>query len=450
MKINDLSQLIKNTPVDVAEINYLEKEGSSIVISKGITERCLNVSSSSGSVRVFNKGGMGFSAFNNNDFKNGIEKSIESAEVSANAQKFLADVPIIKDSIENKIVKNPQELSLEEKYEFAQAVHQLITDPAFISTRVEFRNTVNKAIYCSSHGSEISQTKHFTGMSASISIKEGNTIQQAYFSEGTYGGMEILNNIEEKAETIKKRAKELIKAPKIESGIYRVLLNQNLAGVFAHEAFGHMSEADFLSENPELLKKIALGTMIGSEDLNITDDGRQQELCGWCAYDDEGVAAQRRELIKNGNINNYLQSRTTAYDMNMSPTGNGRALNPFFVPIPRMTNTYIENGSRSFESLLEELWDGIYACDMIGGMTNLEMFTFSAAYAYRVEKGKIVGLLRDVVLSGNLFETMKNIIGIGNDLEHHGGLGGCGKAGQNGLPVSTGSPHLLLKDIVIG
>ncbi|MGL4389215.1 MAG: TldD/PmbA family protein [Brevinema sp.] len=450
MTIHDLSALAQKSAADFTEINRSQSKGSSIIISKGITERCLNSSSSAGSVRVFEKGGVGFSAFNNDDFQNGITNSLDSAKISGASGRYVVEAPVIKDHVENQIQIDPQKLSLAEKHEFAQKVHELIADPVFISTRVEFRNSTKNTSYVSSEGSEISQTKHFTGMSASVSMKDGNTIQQAYFSEGTYGGMENLNNIEEKAETIKKRVKELIKAPKIESGKYRVLLNQNLAGVFAHEAFGHMSEADFLAENPELLQKIALGTQIATEELNMTDDGRQDYLCGWCAYDDEGVAAQRRELIKDGQVNSYLQSRTTAHEMNMKATGNGRALNPFYMPIPRMTNTYIENGSRSFDSLLEDLWDGIYACDMIGGMTNLEMFTFSAAYAYRVEKGKIVGFVRDVVLSGNLFETMKNIIGIGNDLEHHGGLGGCGKAGQNGLPVSTGSPHLLLDHIVIG
>ncbi|MGL4394869.1 MAG: TldD/PmbA family protein [Brevinema sp.] len=450
MNIHDLSMIAKQSQADFTEINYMESEGSSVVISKGITERCLNSSSSAGSVRVFDKGGVGFSAFNNKDFSNGIKNALDSAIVSGNAGRFYADAPVVKDQVENKIQRDPQTLSLEEKHDFARKAHELIADPEFISTRVEFRNSVRNQHYVSAQGSEIIQKKYFTGMSASVSMKDGNTIQQAYFSEGTYGGMENLDGFEEKAENIKKRVKELIKAPKIESGKYRVLLNQNLAGVFAHEAFGHMSEADFLAENPELLQKIALGTQIATEELNMTDDGRQQNLCGWCAYDDEGVAAQSRELIKDGKVNCYLQSRMTAHEMNMKPTGNGRALNPFYMPIPRMTNTYIENGTRSFESLLEELWDGIYACDMIGGMTNLEMFTFSAAYAYRVEKGKIVGLVRDVVLSGNLFETMKNIIGIGNDLHHHGGLGGCGKAGQNGLPVSTGSPHILIDQIIIG
>ncbi len=448
--IEKLKSSLKSAPADSVELNYSESSGSSVIISKGDVECCLNTSSSAGSVRIFNNGGVGFCSFNDNDFDAGIQKSLESAAVSGNAGKKLASAPAVKDNVASTPQIDPQKMSLEEKFEFANKVHSMLEDSDFSSTRVEFRNSARKLSFVSSEGSEIVQTKHFTGMTASVSMKDNSTVQQAYFSDGTFGGMEIINDYEPKIEKIKKRVKDLIKAPKVESGTYRVLLNPGLAGVFAHEAFGHMSEADFLAENPELLKKIALGTVIAAEDLSITDDGRDSSLSGWCAYDDEGVAASRRELIKDGKIACYLQSRVTAHDMGMTPTGNGRALSPFYAPIPRMTNTYIENGTKPFEQLLEELWDGIYACDMIGGMTNLETFTFSSAYAYKVEKGKITGLVRDVVLSGTLFETMKNIIGIGNDLEHHGGLGGCGKAGQNGLPVSTGSPHLLIDKVLIG
>lgn len=448
--LEQLKQSLNQTTADVVELNYSESEGSSIIISKGDVERCLSTQSSAGSVRTFHQGGVGFCSFNDSNFQHGIEKSLESAIVGGNVGRHLAAVEPIVDHVENIPVQDTQQLSLDEKFEFTHKVHSLLEHEQFNSTRVEFRNSKRNLYYLSSQGSQITQTKNFTGMSVSVSLKGNNTLQQAYFSLGTYGGMEILDQYEQKIEVIKKRVKDLVEAPKIESGSYRVLLNPNLAGVFAHEAFGHMSEADFLADNPELHQKLALGTLIGAEELSITDDGRDSSLCGWCPYDDEGVPASRRELIKDGRIACYLQSRLTAHEMNMKPTGNGRSLNPFFAPIPRMTNTYIENGSKSFEALLEELWDGIYACDMIGGMTNLETFTFSSAYAYKVEKGKIVGLVRDVVLSGTLFETMKNIIGIGNDLEHHGGLGGCGKAGQNGLPVSTGSPHLLIDNVLIG
>lgn len=445
-----IKNIINSTAADSIEARYTDTYGSAVVISKGEVEKAVNTSGSAGSIRIAHAGALGFCAFNDGNWSGAVERALESCQVAGNQKTFLADTSVISDDVENQILEDPDNLTLEEKYRFTRNVHDLLWDEAFDSTRVEFKNYTVEKLYINSQGSDILQKKHFTGMSVSAAIKEGQTLQRAYFSEGAYGGMEVVKNCEEKIEAVKKRVRDLVKAPKIESGTYRVLLNPNLAGVFAHEAFGHMSEADFLADNPELLKKIKLGTVLGAEELTIVDDGRQSHLAGWCPYDDEGVPAARRELLKNGRVSCYLQSRLTAKEMNTVPTGNGRALSPFYSPIPRMTNTYIENGSRSFGELLEQLWDGIYACDMTGGMTNLEMFTFSAAYAYKVEKGKITGLIRDVVLSGNLFTTMKNIIGIGSDLEHHGGLGGCGKAGQNGLPVSTGSPHLLIDNVLIG
>ena len=275
-------------------------------------------------------------------------------------------------------------------------------------------------------------------------------MQQAFESAGRHGGMEIVTGMEEKAENVKRRALELIKAKPVEGGNYRVILDPHLAGVFAHEAFGHLSEADFLHENPRMREQMSLGRRFGPEFLNIIDDGGIEGLAGYVPYDDEGVPAVRSELIKNGLLNGRLHSRETAALMNEDLTGNARSMHPGYQPIVRMTNTYIDNGETSFDEMLARLDDGIYAIDMLGGMTDLEMFTFSSAYAYRVRHGKISEMLRDVVLTGNVFQTLHDILAVGNDLKHQGGLGGCGKAGQSPLPVSTGSPHILVAPVLIG
>jgi len=136
--------------------------------------------------------------------------------------------------------------------------------------------------------------------------------------------------------------------------------------------------------------------------------------------------------------------------MGEQPTGNARALNTSFRPIVRMTNTFIDRGDAPFESMIADIKDGIYACDYIGGMTDLERFTFSSAYAYRIENGAITTPIRDVILSGNVFETLGNIAMIGNDLDIHGGLGGCGKGGQSPLPTSVGSPHIRIENVLVG
>ena len=136
--------------------------------------------------------------------------------------------------------------------------------------------------------------------------------------------------------------------------------------------------------------------------------------------------------------------------MDARPTGNARAIGRGYPPVVRMTNTYIENGPVPVKEIFSDIEEGIYACDAFGGQTEFEMFTFSAGYGYRIEQGEIGELVRDVVLAGNVFETLKAIDGIANDLEICEGAGGCGKGGQAPLPVTFGAPHIRIRDVIIG
>jgi TldD protein len=144
-----------------------------------------------------------------------------------------------------------------------------------------------------------------------------------------------------------------------------------------------------------------------------------------------------------------LHSRETAATMGETPTGNARALDHHFPPIVRMTNTYIEPGEARFEDMIADIKLGIYARNWYGGTTTMEQFTFSAGEAYMIRNGQVAELIRPVVLSGNLFVTLENIDMIGNDLEMNQG-GGCGKGGQVPLPVSNGSPHIRIRNVLVG
>ncbi len=135
--------------------------------------------------------------------------------------------------------------------------------------------------------------------------------------------------------------------------------------------------------------------------------------------------------------------------MNEEPTGNARAINYRYPPIVRMTNTYIEPGAASFEDIIGDIKEGVYAKNWYGGTTSMEMFTFSAGEAYMIRNGKLAEALRPVVLTGNVFATLNNIDAIGNDLEMNQG-GGCGKGAQAPLPVSNGSPHIRIRHCLIG
>jgi TldD protein len=273
-------------------------------------------------------------------------------------------------------------------------------------------------------------------------------VQRAANGLAVPAGYEQVLGQEEMAREVAQRAVDLLSAETVIGGVYPVVCDPKLAGVFVHEAFGHLSEADFVYSNPQAQEMMVLGRRFGQDILNITDDGSLAGLRGTHKYDDEGTPMGRTELISEGLLVGRLHSRETAAKMDEQVTGNARATRYRHPPIVRMTNTFIEPGDVSFEQMIADIDLGVYACEAIGGQTMLENFSFSAAYAYMIRKGEIAEMVKDVVLAGNLFTTLQNIDAIGDDLEFSK-LGTCGK-GQGGLPVSTGAPHIRIQNVAMG
>lgn len=407
-----------------------------------------------GNIRFFEKGSWAFYSFNHNDFnkiKEEAQKILSVLSFIPSSSAFLKSSQTMNDKVILTPLKNPAQMSLEEKNNLIFNYNQILRKESRITTtKATYKDVLRKIHFANSEGSYIYQEKTFTGFSIYAMAKEGANVQQAFFSNAGYGGLEWVQNYEHEAENIVKTALDLLKAKSIEKGKYPVILDNRIAGVFAHEAFGHLSEADHLYENPDLLNMMQKGKVFGSPQLNIVDDGSLPDTAGYTPYDDEGVKGKKNYLVKDGKLKGRLHNRETAAKMQEELTGNARSLNPLYPPIVRMTNTFIDAGTEKKEALFDKMQDGIYCVDYIGGMTNLEMFTFTAGRAYRVKKGKIQELLKDVVLSGNVFETLHQITHIADDLKHFGTLGGCGKGGQSGLPVTIGSPHVLAKEVLIG
>src|SRR5207237_2595534 len=114
---------------------------------------------------------------------------------------------------------------------------------------------------------------------------------------------------------------------------------------------------------------MVLGKQFGQPHLNIVDGAAVPGLRGSFKYDDEGAAAQKTDLIREGILVGRLHSRETAGKMGEAVTGNARALDYRFPPIVRMTNTYIEPGELNFEDLIADIDEGVYARNWFGGTT---------------------------------------------------------------------------------
>ena len=220
--------------------------------------------------------------------------------------------------------------------------------------------------------------------------------------------------------------------------------------LYLSTSFGHLSEADSLDENERMKELLKIGTVYAFPDLDIFDSGLEGGNRGECKYDDEGVPMQKTYLIKKGAIAGHLHSRESAWKMGEQPTGNARAINYRYPPIVRMRTTCIAPGKYSFEEMLQDIREGVYVQGAYGGQTNGEMFTFAAMRANMIRNGQISEPVRDVNLTGNVFTTLKNIEMIGNDFQYSNSGGGCGKNEQAPLPVAGGSPHIRIKNVIIG
>lgn len=450
--IREISSVIAKLNCDYAESRVSRSTTTLIVLSGESVDTISSGESISGSVRIFNKGSWGFVSFNDlRDVERFAKRGLEiTTKIGGEKRSGIISSQPVRLRYTTPVMKDFTKRSLDEKLELSRHYNDILKESDYIqTTRTTYKDVAGQHLYLNSEGSEVIYDKSFCGVSFSSVAKDGNIIQPFGDSAAGYGGFEIVENRDEMAADVAKVALDLLKAEPVEGGTYDVIIDQKLAGVFIHEAFGHLSEADFIYENEQMGKLMELGRRFGPEDLNVVDDGSISGLPGFIPCDDEGVFPKKTFLIKDGLLTGRLHSRETSFRMNEEPTGNARALSPMSEPLVRMTNTSIENGRYAFDEICDGV-SGIYAIDVIGGQTNLEMFTFSAGYGYALEKGKKKRMLRDLVLSGNVFQTLKNIQGIGNDKKMSGGLGGCGKGGQAPLPVSFGGPHVLIKDVLIG
>ncbi len=439
---------------EFADLRYEIIRSTQIVFRGKDLETATRTVEQGGGVRVFNAGSEGFATFSRpEDIKNALAEAERLARISKPKEEVhLARVePVVKDFLPD-IVKDPRKISLEEKVELIRRYNEIALQGGdkITSTTAVYKDDEVERYYISTDGTLVREVRVYAGIAISVIAADGSNVQSAHISFGDQRGYDTVLNRESDVEEAIKDALDLLNAEKVDKGTYTVILDPEIAGVFIHEAFGHLSEADHVYRNEKLKEIMVLGKRFGPDFLNVVDDGSLRGERGYISIDDDGVLPERTYLIKNGKLNARLHSRLTASLMNEKPTGNSRALNFQYPAIVRMTNTFIEPQDATFEELLDGVEHGLYVVGALGGQTELEMFTFSSKKAYVIENGKIGKMVRDVVLSGNVFETLMNIDKIGNDLKLHGGLGGCGKGGQYPLPVSHGAPHVRIKNVVIG
>ena len=226
------------------------------------------------------------------------------------------------------------------------------------------------------------------------------------------------------------------------AGEMTVVLGNGWPGVLLHEAVGHGLEGDFNRKETSVFSG-RIGERVAAKGVTVVDQGDIADRRGSLNIDDEGNETRRTVLIEDGILVGYMQDETNARLMGTQSTGNGRRESYASAPMPRMTNTFMENGGYEPDEIIASIDKGIYAVNFGGGQVDITSgkFVFSASEAWWVEGGKLQYPVKGATIIGNGPEVLKHISMIGNDTELDSGVGVCGKDGQS-VPVGVGQPTL--------
>lgn len=234
------------------------------------------------------------------------------------------------------------------------------------------------------------------------------------------------------------------------AGQMTVVLGSGWPGVLVHEAVGHGLEGDFNRKGISAFSG-KIGEQVASPLCTVVDDGTMAGRRGSLNIDDEGTPTQRNVLIEKGVLKGYMQDRLNATLMGVPLTGNGRRESYQHAPMPRMTNTFIDNGEHTPEEIIASVKYGLYATAFGGGQVDITSgkFTFSATAAFLIEDGKVTRQVKGATLIGNGPEALHRVTMVGNDMDLDRGVGNCGKAGQT-IPAGVGQPTIRIEDVTVG
>lgn len=435
--------------VDYVDIRVGSGKNTSLIMKDGNIDEINTGSILGASIRVLNNGAWGFS------YTNDLSKLEEIAETSiklSNSLKGdvqLADADVVKDKVKTQVKIPVSDISIEEKKNVLKEASDAADLDKVNSITANYSDNEAKSLFFNSEGSEIEIENTRVILALNSVASNGEIIQMGHGSIGGVKGFEIIENedIEKFSREISEKAVRLLDAKPAPSGQFPIIADNLLTGVFIHEALGHAVEGDLIYKNDSILKG-KLGEQIGSEIVNIYDDASLKEGFGYYPYDVEGVKTESNQLVKNGKLISLLNSRESASKLDMKSSGNARSA-VSDQPIVRMSNTYLEPRDMSFEELIEDIDDGIYLKGSRGGQvdTGKGIFQFNASEAFEIKNGEISTPLRDVSLSGNILETLKNVDGVGSDFKLS--VGYCGKDGQT-APVGDGGPHIRILNALVG
>ena len=425
----------------------VETVKSLVIVANEVREYVSVNSVESGSfLRVLYEGNWGNASFPREPKPEDVDLALRTAVGSGNAAVVYLNQKT--DRVRVTMSPNPEDFSIEDKMKILRKVRdEVLKLEGVKSVTVAYREELVTKEYFSTDPRDIRQEYGFNGFYVVATVRRGDvnlTVNERVYSYKRY----VLEAEAERViESMKRKVKEKLESVPPRQGKFPVVLSPEVTGVFAHEAVGHLSEADLAVSG---IFRDKVGKQIASPLVSISDTPfiDQEQAIGITIYDDEGVDARKAEIIKNGVLNEFLNDRYYAAYLGRRTTGNARAEGPSSMPLIRMRNTHFEPGDSTAEELIREVREGYLLVSMSGGQTDSDgTFQFGIDEAYEIRDGEVGKPVTFLAITGNTLDALKRVSGVSKDFVFSPGF--CGKGGQT-VPVSDGGPYVRIDGILVG
>ncbi|MFW9926515.1 MAG: TldD/PmbA family protein [Candidatus Thorarchaeota archaeon] len=448
-----LRSIIENRPSSVhLEIRYHQRKTEEIRVDKGVLRTADSNNYAGVGIRALVDGAWGFASTSKLD-KTTLNEAANDAITAAKTlsshikeKKLLAPIKPMEGTFSN-LGKDPiSNHGFEERVELALAIDKMMRN---LDERVKGTITIlsaptNHRYILNSDGTDVELRDTRPQFFIRAVAAKGGKMQPHLTARGITGGWEVFHrdSLTKAAEEAVDVATKLLDAPLAKGGKHTVVMEPSVVGLICHEAIGHTVEADLVAAGSAA--KGTIGEKVASEHVTMIDSGEETEGAGWLAVDDAGVRAGKTVIIEKGVMKSYLHSRSSAHEFETEPTGNERAQEYDVEPLIRMRNTYLASGDLSREELLEDIKFGYLLSFPGGGQADSTAeFMFSVPEAYEIVNGSVTKLVKNVTITGNAYEVLSSVDGVGKDWKLDMGAGACGKGqfarvdGGGGLTRAT-------------
>ncbi len=450
-----------NTGAAYADVRIVERRVSSVLVKNENVESLTDSASSGFGIRALVDGAWGFSSsslIGKQEMKRVAEEATRIARASGRVKRGeveLSQLTSREGSYRSEWKVDPWQVPLEEKISLLMDAQRAMEVDESIKLRTaNLQAFRERRFFSSSEGSFLEQDILQTGAGTEVLVLRGGEVHRRSYPAPFGGnfrtaGWEFIESLDlvGNAEKTARQAVALLDAKRCPGGKADIILGTNQLALQVHESCGHPTELDRVLgteasyAGTSFLSPEKLGSFpYGSESVNIVADATLDGGLGTFGYDDEGVPAQRVDLVRKGVFTGYQSSRETSVLFGQESSGNMRADGWSRIPLIRMTNINLLPGDWDLDELVSDTKEGIYMeTNKSWSIDDLRLnFQFATEIAWEIKDGELGDLLKYPGYTGITYDFWRSCDAVCD--EGHWTLWGipnCGK-GQPGQVARVG------------